>query len=180
MNGLTPGRVVHFVWKGGDQNGVHKAAVITFVYPHPAERPVVDLILLGRNGIMFPEAIPHDPDGAPDTWHWIEGSPGSADKVKENDANLSMLANQNTQQEATIAVLTDRLMTTQARVLDLTEQLAALEQRLDDTNRQITEDGRTTDRLKNHVIPQLERDLRNTVTGLIGRIKDLEPRLSGG
>lgn len=85
MDGLTPGRMVHYVVAGGDYvaagAGVHRAAVVTRVLHQdrtggvPSE--AVSLYVFcdpahdGQKEITRSE-VPYDKNGAPGTWHWIE------------------------------------------------------------------------------------------------------------
>lgn len=75
MDGLTAGRIVHYVGKSGQ----HYAAIVTAVkdeagtidltvFP-PAQCPAVDL--LGGAG-CWRKAIEHSETPAANTWHWIE------------------------------------------------------------------------------------------------------------
>lgn len=70
------GRIVHYVaygTPGGEfPAGAHRAAIVTAVdYP---DRPdsSVGLCVLNPTGIFFNIEVPHDPYGAPGTWHWPE------------------------------------------------------------------------------------------------------------
>lgn len=71
MDGLTVGRMVHFV----DADGVHLAAIVT----HVVERVVAHKVMLGvhhptKGYITIPWGVPYDERPLPElgTWHWIE------------------------------------------------------------------------------------------------------------
>ncbi|HEY5903606.1 MAG TPA: hypothetical protein VIV12_17160 [Streptosporangiaceae bacterium] len=74
MEGLTPGRMVHYVaygTPGGEfPAGVHRAAVVTEVIDSIGG--MVSLCVLNPTGLFFNREVPHDPYGKPGSWHWIE------------------------------------------------------------------------------------------------------------
>ncbi len=71
MEGLTPGRIVHVVsTQAGDEE--HLAAIVTGVEDADSGRAV--LHVFSPNGATTRAVAEHDPNGAPGTWHWIEGS----------------------------------------------------------------------------------------------------------
>lgn len=80
MDGLTVGRMVHYVaygTPGGEfPAGAHRAAVVTDVVTNGPEGPTlpdVGLCVLNPTGMYFIRNVPHDPTGkTPGTWHWIE------------------------------------------------------------------------------------------------------------
>lgn len=82
VQGLTPGRVVHYVaygTPGGEfPAGAHRAAIITRLdnvgLGQWDVKPEVSLCVLNPTGMFFDEHIPFDsdPDPKPGTWHWIE------------------------------------------------------------------------------------------------------------
>jgi hypothetical protein len=87
MDGLIPGRIVHYVAPGsadGTYPAAHRAAVITQVYPEQdTEGPWrADLMVCNPTGVHFAQGVPYDADGgAPYSWHWIERSEPAARKV---------------------------------------------------------------------------------------------------
>ena len=85
MDGLIPGRIVHYVAPGsadGRYPPAHRAAIVTQVI-HPEAAGVVgawivDLMVCNPTGIHFAASVPFDADGAqPYSWHWIERSGGT-------------------------------------------------------------------------------------------------------
>ncbi len=76
MEGLTPGRQVHYIaygTPGGEyEAGAHRAATITEVLDE--EAGVVSLCVFNPTGLHFNRSIPHMPadEFVPGTWHWIE------------------------------------------------------------------------------------------------------------
>lgn len=73
MEGLTPGRMVHYVaygTPGGEyEAGAHRAAIITEVKDGFHE---VGLCVLNPTGMHFAQDVPYSADNEPGTWHWIE------------------------------------------------------------------------------------------------------------
>jgi hypothetical protein len=79
MDGMTPGRIVHYVAPGsadGTYPPAHRAAVITQVGASPsadADERRVDLMVCNPTGVHFAKSVPYDADGtSPYSWHWIE------------------------------------------------------------------------------------------------------------
>lgn len=74
MEGLTIGRIVHYVaygTPGGEyQAGAHRAAIITEV--KDAKRGLVTLAVFNPTGIHWNVASYDERDKKPGTWHWIE------------------------------------------------------------------------------------------------------------
>lgn len=69
MDGLTVGRMVHFV----NEMGTHKAAIVSFVLDH--ESGIVDLHVMQQDTtqpIILVRGIEHSDDARPLSWHWIE------------------------------------------------------------------------------------------------------------
>lgn len=75
MNGLTEGRIVHYV----SYNGKHQAAIVTGTYTAGAE--TADLTVFWNiedakgdktGGVSFHFRVQHDESGTPGTWHWPE------------------------------------------------------------------------------------------------------------
>lgn len=93
MEGLTEGRIVHYVLNQGRHAGEHRAAIIAKVWRHPSpdlrNPDGTPTIVTPENGVSnisvfmdaandgLPEVVVmgsviFDPDCAPGTWHWIE------------------------------------------------------------------------------------------------------------
>ena len=92
MEGLTEGRIVHYVLPSGRYAGEHRAAIIAKVWRHndpnlvDAEgKPVlvtpengvsnITVICDGSNDeapFLHMGSVVHDPECKPGTWHWIE------------------------------------------------------------------------------------------------------------
>ncbi len=94
MEGLTPGRLVHYVYRD-DEAGVHsycagesRAAIIVRLFEHKGgDQGVANLLVLpdgsndlllltegtqhGYEPILWRTSVRHDPDQTPGTWHWI-------------------------------------------------------------------------------------------------------------
>lgn len=83
MDGLTVGRMVHYVAYGTPDGefpvGAHRAAIVTrldnvgLTEPY-ISNPEVSLCVLNPNGQYFDQEIPYDgsPEPKSGTWHWIE------------------------------------------------------------------------------------------------------------
>lgn len=74
MDGLTVGRMVHYVaygTPGGEfPAGKHRAAIVTETY---GAATAVGLCILNPTGVFFAQSVPYDETGTePGTWHWIE------------------------------------------------------------------------------------------------------------
>lgn len=74
MEGVTPGRVVHYVaygTPGGEyEAGAHRAAIITDLAP---QTNTVSLCVFNPTGLHFVTGIYEDRDTKkPGTWHWPE------------------------------------------------------------------------------------------------------------
>ncbi|HEU0113099.1 MAG TPA: hypothetical protein VFQ80_00390 [Thermomicrobiales bacterium] len=89
MEGLAPGRIVHYVAPGsadGRYPPAHRAAIVTEVPPiDPGDAPSassgqalgarVTLMVCNPTGVHFAANVPHDHSGQqPYSWHWIERS----------------------------------------------------------------------------------------------------------
>lgn len=93
MDGLTEGRIVHYVLNQGRNKGEHRAAIVAKVWRHPDPtlvdpegKPVIvtpengvsnihiftDAVNDELPGIMMMGSVLFDADGKPGTWHWIE------------------------------------------------------------------------------------------------------------
>lgn len=78
MEGLTEGRIVHYVPRANDQmvtGGEHRAAMIVRVWDKARGYVNLQVFCDGQNdgtSMAWVTSILHDPDGAPGTWHWIE------------------------------------------------------------------------------------------------------------
>ncbi len=84
MEGLTEGRIVHYVLK----NGEHRAAIVVRVFePYGKEAGLANLIVfsdgsndasavsgnVSEQGIFWATSAHYDPEGTKHhTWHWIE------------------------------------------------------------------------------------------------------------
>jgi hypothetical protein len=73
MDGLTEGRIVHYV----SYNGKHQAAIVTGTYTTGA--PIADLAVFWNiedtasvrtGGLSFHFRVQHSPTAEPGTWHW--------------------------------------------------------------------------------------------------------------
>ena len=86
MEGLTMGRIVHFVQQLEGQVGtVEYAAIVSRAYAeaHPDNSPEgsmydwhddgdVDLFAFMENSVIVRHGVPFNAEKAPNTWHWIE------------------------------------------------------------------------------------------------------------
>lgn len=83
MEGLTAGRIVHYVLPEGPSKGEHRPAIVVRVWGQYEDAEGVPLIQLqvftdGLNdgftaGTEWRTSVHHDPTGEqPGTWHWIE------------------------------------------------------------------------------------------------------------
>lgn len=81
MQGLTPGRIVHYVAYGTPSGefpaGAHRAAIITQLdnvgLGQFEKAPEVSLCVFNPTGLHFRSSVPFDDDQKkPGTWHWIE------------------------------------------------------------------------------------------------------------
>ena len=75
MEGLTEGRIVHYVLPEGRSKGQHRPAMVVRVWWGTAVN--LQVFVDGSNdgyasGMTWRTSVHYDPDGAPDTWHWIE------------------------------------------------------------------------------------------------------------
>ena len=72
MDGLTEGRIVHYVPSGGFNS--HRAAVVTHIWSQATGCVNLHVFPDGSYGIpnTEPTSILYDEAGAPGTWHWIE------------------------------------------------------------------------------------------------------------
>jgi hypothetical protein len=73
MDGLTVGRMVHYVAygtpKGEYEAGAHRAAVVAEVFDK--EAGIVKLAIFNPTGIHWNEST-YSEEKTPGTWHWIE------------------------------------------------------------------------------------------------------------
>lgn len=77
MEGLTPGRVVHFIARGEhggeEEAGVHLAAIVTLVHPPRHDYFPVGLCIFTPYGLFFGQNVDYDASATtPGTWHWPE------------------------------------------------------------------------------------------------------------
>jgi hypothetical protein len=74
MEGLTEGRMVHYVMP----DGVHRPAVIVRVWNRETGYSNLQVFTDGTNdpgganGIMWKTSVNYSKDPVPGTWHWIE------------------------------------------------------------------------------------------------------------
>lgn len=84
MEGLTEGRIVHYVLATGDSTGQHRPAIIVKCWRQSSgymERGVVNLQVFtdftndGEDyvtGNVWRTSVPYSERMIPGTWHWIE------------------------------------------------------------------------------------------------------------
>ncbi len=83
MEGLTEGRIVHFVLPDGYSKGEHRPAIIVKVWPQMRESGTVNLLvftdctndfLAGKasEGLLWATSVHYSEQPEPRTWHWIE------------------------------------------------------------------------------------------------------------
>ena len=83
MEGLTAGRIVHYVMDQGRSKGEHRPAIVVRVWPDYFDADSVPLIQLQvftdqtnddcQTGTIWRTSVHFDGDAkAPGTWHWIE------------------------------------------------------------------------------------------------------------
>lgn len=83
MDGLTEGRIVHYVLPDGRSVGAHRPGIVVMVCPkewYPPEEGRVQLQVFvdGTNdyqdysGSVWATSIPYSEGKEPGTWHWIE------------------------------------------------------------------------------------------------------------
>jgi hypothetical protein len=78
MEGLTEGRIVHYVLPSGRNKGEHRAATVVRVWNK--DKGLVNLIVhIDRTndydyvmGDIWVTSIEYSEDPKPQTWHWIE------------------------------------------------------------------------------------------------------------
>lgn len=77
MDGLTEGRIVHYVLPDGPHAGEHRPAIVVKIW----SGSYVNLVVFvdGTNDgpqfggcILWATSIEHSPEPKPRTWHWIE------------------------------------------------------------------------------------------------------------
>lgn len=85
MEGLTEGRIVHFVLPEGPHKGDHRPAIVLRVWRQGDGRPPANgysnLIVftdgandgdLYANGLIWQTSVEYSETPLPRTWHWIE------------------------------------------------------------------------------------------------------------
>jgi hypothetical protein len=88
MDGLTVGRIVHYVLPGGYAHpGEHRPAIVVKVWGSPPSEPFpIQLVLFldgtndqpggdhqNPNLVKWATSVTYDPEGKrPGSWHWIE------------------------------------------------------------------------------------------------------------
>lgn len=83
MEGLTEGRIVHYVLNEGISKGQHRPAIVVRVWRTlPDNKPqdngvcqlqvFTDAVNDTLDPVMWKTSIVHDASGKPGTWHWVE------------------------------------------------------------------------------------------------------------
>lgn len=80
MDGLTPGRIVHFVISDNTRNaGEHRPAIIVKVWDQTSGNVNLHVFLDGSNddavdgqGDAWITSVPYSKEPQSRTWHWIE------------------------------------------------------------------------------------------------------------
>jgi hypothetical protein len=79
MEGLTEGRVVHFVLPDGPHKGEHRPAFVVKVWDRATGYVNLQVFMDGTNdgpeyasGISWQTSVLYDEAQRPRTWHWIE------------------------------------------------------------------------------------------------------------
>jgi hypothetical protein len=78
MEGLTEGRIVHFVLPDGNHAGEHRAAMIVKVWNATTGYVNLQVFIDGSNdypqatGPMWATSVEYSDVHEPRTWHWIE------------------------------------------------------------------------------------------------------------
>jgi hypothetical protein len=84
MDGLTEGRIVHYVLLGGDMAGEHRPAIVVKVWRDIAQymqegrinlQVFTDFSNDGKDyesGRYWATSVPYSEEPKPGTWHWIE------------------------------------------------------------------------------------------------------------
>ena len=85
MEGLTEGRIVHFVMDSGHYPGAHRPAIVVRVWrgadaqPQPNGLCQLQVFTDGSNdggafaaGLFWATSVEYSEEPRPRTWHWIE------------------------------------------------------------------------------------------------------------
>ncbi len=78
MEGLNPGRIVHYVaygTPGGEyEAGACRAAIITAIPTQGSmlEQARIALCVFNPTGVFFNNYVPYSEEKKPGTWHWPE------------------------------------------------------------------------------------------------------------
>lgn len=79
MEGLTEGRIVHYVLEDGPNKGEHRPAIIVKVWSQENGCSNLQVFIDGSNdsvpysgSVVWKTSRIFDPDHKPSTWHWIE------------------------------------------------------------------------------------------------------------
>lgn len=79
MDGLTEGRIVHYVLPHGPSRGEHRPAIVVKVWSKDMGTVNLQVFTDGSNdgenyaaGVLWQTSIVYSEDKEPDTWHWIE------------------------------------------------------------------------------------------------------------
>lgn len=80
MDGLTEGRIVHYVLDSGPYKGLHRPAIVVRVWDKATGMVQLQVFVDGTNdgfapgeNVVWKTSVHHDPTGEqPYSWHWIE------------------------------------------------------------------------------------------------------------
>lgn len=84
MDGLTEGRIVHYVMQEGNSVGQHRPAIVVNAWKHVSEYEAEGRVNLqvftdfGNDGKQFESgrywatSVQYSEEPKPGTWHWIE------------------------------------------------------------------------------------------------------------
>jgi hypothetical protein len=78
MEGLTEGRMVHFVLEDGRHAGEHRPAIVVKVWNKDVGLVNLQVLCDGTNDYLngkdtrWVTSAEYDESGKPRTWHWIE------------------------------------------------------------------------------------------------------------
>lgn len=78
VEGLTEGRIVHYVLPDGRNPGEHRPAIVVKVWPSSNGSANLMVFVDGTNdyadysGAVWATSVPFSEEPQPRTWHWIE------------------------------------------------------------------------------------------------------------
>jgi hypothetical protein len=77
MEGLTEGRIVHYVLPTGRNKGAHRPAIVVRDWKQKNGLVQLQVFTDGSNddlteNIVWRTSVHYDADKLPGTWHWIE------------------------------------------------------------------------------------------------------------